>query len=216
MKTKGLVFVSCLALIASPAMGKPKKKSSVSQPKRTARHTTQVVPNDRHRQNNRLQSGSTRYYNGGRYSTGRSYAGPQYTGARLYGSTAYYSNNYYRNTGFIMAVELTRTTGTTRACQTRTRDMPRPGDHTRIHIGAGTPTVVTVTTTRTTRRLMDILPRRLQPCSGALANSGYYHGVVDGVIGPQTRGAIAAFKSRNGLVVDGRISRPLINTLGLT
>jgi peptidoglycan hydrolase-like protein with peptidoglycan-binding domain len=43
----------------------------------------------------------------------------------------------------------------------------------------------------------------------------YYHGVVDGVIGPQTRGAIAAFESRNGLAVDGTISRPLLDTLGL-
>ena len=43
----------------------------------------------------------------------------------------------------------------------------------------------------------------------------YYHGVVDGVIGPQTRGAIAAFESRNGLAVDGTISRPLLDSLGL-
>ena len=48
-----------------------------------------------------------------------------------------------------------------------------------------------------------------------LGRLGYYHGVVDGVIGPQTRGAIAAFQSRNGLVVDGAISRPLLNRLGL-
>ena len=48
-----------------------------------------------------------------------------------------------------------------------------------------------------------------------LGQLGYYHGIVDGVVGPRTRGAIAAFESRNGLVVDGRISRPLIDTLGL-
>ena len=48
-----------------------------------------------------------------------------------------------------------------------------------------------------------------------LGQLGYYHGVVDGVIGPQTRGAIAAFESRNGLSVDGTISRPLLDTLGL-
>ena len=48
-----------------------------------------------------------------------------------------------------------------------------------------------------------------------LGQLGYYHGVVDGVIGPQTRGAIAAFESRNGLTVDGTISRPLLDTLGL-
>jgi len=48
-----------------------------------------------------------------------------------------------------------------------------------------------------------------------LGQLGYYHGVVDGAIGPRTRGAIAAFESRNGLVVDGRISRPLLDRLGL-
>ena len=48
-----------------------------------------------------------------------------------------------------------------------------------------------------------------------LGRLGYYHGVVDGVIRPQTRGAIAAFDSRNGLAVDGTISRPLLDSLGL-
>jgi peptidoglycan hydrolase-like protein with peptidoglycan-binding domain len=48
-----------------------------------------------------------------------------------------------------------------------------------------------------------------------LGQLGYYHGVVDGVIGPQTRGGIVAFESRNGLAVDGTISRPLLTTLGL-
>ena len=48
-----------------------------------------------------------------------------------------------------------------------------------------------------------------------LGQLGYYHGVVDGVVGPRTRNAIAAFESRNGLVVDGTISRPLLDSLGL-
>src|SRR5262249_27600510 len=40
-----------------------------------------------------------------------------------------------------------------------------------------------------------------------LGQLGYYHGVVDGVAGPRTRDAIAAFESRNGLVVDGLVDR---------
>jgi peptidoglycan hydrolase-like protein with peptidoglycan-binding domain len=48
-----------------------------------------------------------------------------------------------------------------------------------------------------------------------LGQLGYYHRLVDGVIGPQTRGGIAGFESRNGLAVDGTISRPLLNILGL-
>src|SRR4030095_3031693 len=74
MKTKGLVFVSCLAagaLIAAPAMGKPAKKSSVSKAKRVAPQTTQVM---RHNQNISARSSGTRYYGGTRYSGTRSYA----------------------------------------------------------------------------------------------------------------------------------------------
>src|SRR4030095_7106202 len=37
-----------------------------------------------------------------------------------------------------------------------------------------------------------------------LGQLGYYHGVVDGVIGPQTRGAIAAFERRKGLAGGGK------------
>jgi hypothetical protein len=51
MKTKGLVFVSCLAagaLIAAPAMGKPAKKSSVSKAKRVAPQTTQLSQRSKH------------------------------------------------------------------------------------------------------------------------------------------------------------------------
>src|SRR5881409_2510390 len=36
-----------------------------------------------------------------------------------------------------------------------------------------------------------------------LGELGYYHGVVDGVMGPRTRAAIAAYESRHGLAVDG-------------
>ncbi len=42
---------------------------------------------------------------------------------------------------------------------------------------------------------------------------GYYHGAVDGVVGQQTRGAIAAFEGRNGLIVNGKLSRSLLDTL---
>jgi hypothetical protein len=48
-----------------------------------------------------------------------------------------------------------------------------------------------------------------------LGELGYYHGVLDGVMGPRTRAAIAAYESRHGLVVDGTISTPLLDRLGL-
>jgi hypothetical protein len=48
-----------------------------------------------------------------------------------------------------------------------------------------------------------------------LARGGYYHGSIDGVIGPGTRNAIRAFESNNGLPVEGVIDRQLLRTMGL-
>ena len=48
-----------------------------------------------------------------------------------------------------------------------------------------------------------------------LARGGYYHGAIDGVIGPGTRSAIRGFESNNGLRVDGIIDRELLRTMGL-
>ena len=93
-------------------------------------------------------------------------------------------------------MDLTRTMGTTRAGRTRTGVTAHTLDITRTRIGAVIRTVVTAVQRR-------------------LGQLGYYHGVIDGVIGPQTRGAIASFESRNGLAVDGSISRPLLDQLGL-
>ena len=57
MKTKSLLFISCLtagALIASPSFGKPAKKSagmSHYKARSVAPHTTQVMRNGHHNQN---------------------------------------------------------------------------------------------------------------------------------------------------------------------
>ena len=48
-----------------------------------------------------------------------------------------------------------------------------------------------------------------------LARAGYYHGSVDGVIGNGTRTAIRAYERSHGLIVDGRIDRRLLATMGL-
>jgi hypothetical protein len=48
-----------------------------------------------------------------------------------------------------------------------------------------------------------------------LALGGYYHGSIDGVIGPGTRTAVRAFERNNGLHVDGVIDRELLRTMGL-
>jgi len=49
-----------------------------------------------------------------------------------------------------------------------------------------------------------------------LARAGYYHGSIDGVIGNGTRSAIRNYERNHGLVVDGRIDRRLLATMGLS
>ena len=48
-----------------------------------------------------------------------------------------------------------------------------------------------------------------------LARAGYYHGAIDGVMGPRTSHAIRAFERDHGLRVDGAISGPLLRNMGL-
>jgi putative peptidoglycan binding protein len=50
----------------------------------------------------------------------------------------------------------------------------------------------------------------------ALQQQGYYAGSIDGLLGPQTRGALAAFQSDNGLAVTSAVDKPTLQTLGLT
>jgi putative peptidoglycan binding protein len=48
-----------------------------------------------------------------------------------------------------------------------------------------------------------------------LARDGYYDGPIDGVLGPVTREAIAAFQADNGLSVTSVIDEPTLDSLGL-
>jgi hypothetical protein len=48
-----------------------------------------------------------------------------------------------------------------------------------------------------------------------LARAGYYHGPIDGVMGPGTSYAIRAYERNRGLRVDGVISGPLLRNMGL-
>jgi len=49
----------------------------------------------------------------------------------------------------------------------------------------------------------------------ALRNEGYYRGVIDGDVGPQTRGAILAFQRSHRLPETGMIDTSLLDALGL-
>jgi Putative peptidoglycan binding domain len=48
-----------------------------------------------------------------------------------------------------------------------------------------------------------------------LARAGFYHGRIDGVMGPRTHYAIRAYERAHGLRMDGVISRQLLGTMGL-
>lgn len=49
----------------------------------------------------------------------------------------------------------------------------------------------------------------------ALRDQGYYAGAIDGVLGPQTRAALAAFQSDNGLAISSAVDQPTLQTLGV-
>src|SRR6266496_1364923 len=50
----------------------------------------------------------------------------------------------------------------------------------------------------------------------ALQQQGYYQGEVDGLLGPQTRAAIADYQRANGLADTAAIDRPTLSSLGMT
>ena len=214
MKTKRLLFTTCLvagALIASPAFGKPAKKSAgMSQSKvtRVAPHTTQVM---RQNQNSSSRMGSTRYSGGTRHAGMRSYAPRQYTGTRYYG-TRNYGNYYGSGTGYYYggsAYPYYGYSGWPSSSWGYGISSGYPYSYGGGYPYSGYNTYSYYTPTYAYNGSMVAVVQR------RLAQLGYYHDVVDGVVGPQTRGAIAAFESRNGMAVDGMISRPLLDTLGV-
>ena len=49
-----------------------------------------------------------------------------------------------------------------------------------------------------------------------LRDEGYYDGPIDGLLGPQTRYAIAAYQADHGLAVTSAVDEPTLATLGLS
>jgi len=49
----------------------------------------------------------------------------------------------------------------------------------------------------------------------ALRDQGYYPGAIDGLIGPQTRAALAAFQRNRGLLITSAVDEPTLVALGL-
>jgi hypothetical protein len=219
MNTKSLLFVTCLAagaLIASPAQSKPTKKAAghSSQAHRMAARTTQVTPIHRYNHSTRSRIAGSRYYGGRRSSGTRAYAGRQYRGTRYYsGRPRYGANTYYGGTRYYYGGRYPYYSYYSGWPYSNWGFGTSWGYYPYSYYGGYpygyynnysyyTPTYAY------NGSMVAAVQRRL----GEL---GYYHGAVDGVIGPRTRSAIAAFESRNGLVVDARISRPLLARLGL-
>lgn len=50
----------------------------------------------------------------------------------------------------------------------------------------------------------------------ALADEGYYNGAVDGIVGPGTSSAIAAYQRDHGLAATGSIDAALLQSLGIS
>lgn len=217
MKTKRVLFISCLAagaVIASPSFGKPAKKSAgMSQSKitRVAPHTTQVM---RHNQNTSPRMGGSRYYSATRYNGARSYAARQYGGTRYYGATRNYGNHYGGGTGYYYGGSAYPYNSYYSGWPYSNWGYGTSGGYYPYAYGGGYPYSsynnysYYTPTSGYNGSMVAAVQRRL-------SQLGYYRGVVDGVIGPQTRSAIAAFESRNGMPVDGTINRPLLNTLGV-
>jgi hypothetical protein len=49
----------------------------------------------------------------------------------------------------------------------------------------------------------------------ALQQQGYYQGEIDGILGPQTRAALAEYQSAQGLEPTGAVDEPTLETLGM-
>ncbi len=49
----------------------------------------------------------------------------------------------------------------------------------------------------------------------ALQEQGYYEGEIDGILGPQTRAALAEYQSAQGLEPTGAVDEPTLETLGM-
>jgi hypothetical protein len=49
----------------------------------------------------------------------------------------------------------------------------------------------------------------------ALQEQGYYQGEIDGVLGPQTRAALAEYQSAQGIEPTGAVDEPTLETLGM-
>jgi hypothetical protein len=214
MKAKSLGFIGCLAataLITSPLLGEQQKKSvttSHSRIDRAAPRTTQLVARSQRNINSfyrgtRHYSAAPKYvgtwqYSGSRYYTQNRYAGRgYYYGGSTYPYYGYYSSWPSASYGYYPYAYYGNSPYSYNGGYANSYSYYQPG-YTYYQRGYG---YDDATVAAVQRRLGEL---------------GYDPGMVDGVAGPQTRAAIAAFQSTHGMVVDGAITARLLDRMGLT
>ncbi|MFZ0917008.1 MAG: peptidoglycan-binding domain-containing protein [Candidatus Udaeobacter sp.] len=233
MKTKGLVLVSCLAaaaVIASPALGEIQKKSRVAsgaKTQRTAPKTAQVMPTSRH--GNMSSNIAPRHYAGNqRYTSTRQYAGnrqfvrarestgTQYYGRSGYATNRYYGNGYYGSSGYYYGGP-SYYYGGSWGYPYSGGGYASNGYYPYSYYG-GYPYSYYGGYSNTSSYYQPRYGYQTTTVAAVqhrLGELGYYQGVVDGIMGPQTRAAIAAFESTHGMIVDGMITTRLLNRVGV-
>ena len=191
MKIRRLGFISCFAaaaLIASPALGEMHKRSAATAMSKPQR----MVPRTAQTARTYRHDMSSRVRGTGGY----------YTGSRYYGNSGYYGGTrYYYSGGF---------------------GYPYYGSYSYWPYGYSGYYPYSYygdypyTTYSYYQPAYGYETGTVAAVQRRLGELGYYRGVVDGVMGPQTRGAIAAYESSHGLAVDGTINAPLLDRLDLT
>ena len=212
MKIKRLVFVSCVAavgIVASPVFGAPQKKSVATSQTRTQRmvpRTTQMMPAHSRAAtssyvNTGHYAGTRQFARTGQNATARQYTGRSDAGTTYYGRNGYYSGSpgYYYGGGF----------GYPYYSSYSYSPGPYYGYYPYSYYGGYANTYSyyqpaygydSATVAAVQQRLEEL---------------GFYHGIVDGVMGPRTRAAITAFEDTHGMVVDGTITPGLLDRMGL-
>jgi hypothetical protein len=185
MKSKRLVLISCLAAGALIASPALGEIHKKSMTTSASRPHRMAARTTQVTPNTRM--GVARSYTGNRMGGTRYYGGAGYSGTRYYGTGGYYGGTSYYYGGY--------------PYYSYYSGWPYdyygyyPYSYYAPAYGYDTSTVAAVQ-----QRLGEI---------------GYYYGAVDGIMGPRTRAAIAAYESGHGLAVDGTISQPLLDRLGL-
>jgi putative peptidoglycan binding protein len=217
VKTKRLVWISCLtaaAALAAPALGAPHKKSvatSQARPQRMAARSNQSMT--AHSRNTGSVVGTQRY------AATRQYTGTRHFAGRSYGTTGYYSGSryYYGGPSYSYGGGYPYYGGSYSYWPgTSYGYYPYSyyggGYYPYSYYGSYPAGYTGYSYYQPAYGYNSATVAAVQQRLGEL---GYYHGAIDGIMGPQTRAAIAAYEGRHGMTVDGMITPRFVNDIGI-